>query len=85
MSSVGARIQRVSPSVTWIDDFHGNAPITIGTFLQGTRSAIAALDFAIDKRMSARVSYRAFVNKGNDADRFSDRDFVAFSLTRTFP
>jgi hypothetical protein len=31
-----------------------------------------------------RVSYRSYLGKGNNADRFSDRDFVAFSLTRKF-
>jgi hypothetical protein len=32
----------------------------------------------------AHASYRSFLGKGNDADRFSDRDFVSFSLTRKF-
>jgi hypothetical protein len=31
-----------------------------------------------------RLSYRSFLGKGSNADRFSDRDFVAFSLTKKF-
>jgi hypothetical protein len=77
-------LQNLSPSVTWIHDVSGNAPITLGTLLEGNRGVLAAADFAIDRSLSARVSYRGFLNKGNDADRFSDRDFIAFSLTKRF-
>jgi hypothetical protein len=79
-----AEMQSVSPSLTWIHDPNGNAPITLGTFLEGTMSLIFALDFGIDKSTGARLSYRSYLNKGDDADRFSDRDFVAFSMTRKF-
>ena len=41
-------------------------------------------EFGIRKFPEARVSYRQFYGKGNDADRYSDRDFVTFSLTRHF-
>jgi hypothetical protein len=34
--------------------------------------------------LGARVSYRKFYGRGNDADRYSDRDFVTFSLTKQF-
>jgi len=77
-------MQSVSPSVAWIHDVGGNAPITLGTLLEGTKSAILAVDFGVDKHLGARVSYRSYLNKGNNADRFSDRDFVQFSLTRKF-
>jgi hypothetical protein len=74
----------ISPSLTWIHDVRGNSPITLGTLLEGNKSAILAADFAIAKDLDAKVSYRTYLNKGNDADRFSDRDFVSFSITRRF-
>src|SRR5258708_27965490 len=77
-------MQTVSASLTWISDVKGNAPINLGTLLEGNRSMILAFDFDIGKSLGARVSYRSFLGKGNNADRFSDRDFVSFSLTRTF-
>jgi hypothetical protein len=77
-------MQSVSPSVAWIQDVGGNAPITFGTLLEGARSMIFAVDFGIQKSLGARVSYRKFYGKGNDADRYSDRDFVTFSLTKRF-
>jgi hypothetical protein len=77
-------MQRVSPALIWIHDARGNAPINIGTLLEGSKSVIAAIDFGITKSLDARVSYRSFLNKGNDADRFSDRDFVSLSITRRF-
>jgi len=77
-------MQSVSPSLTWIHDVGGNAPITLGTLLEGNKSVILAVEFGIAKSLGARLSYRTFLGKGNDADRFSDRDFVQFSLTRTF-
>ncbi len=77
-------MQTVSPSLTWISDVKGNAPINLGTLLEGNRSMILAFDFDIGKSLGARVSYRSFLGKGNNADRFSDRDFVSFSLTRKF-
>jgi hypothetical protein len=77
-------MQSVSPSLTWIHDPHGNAPITLGTLLEGNQSAILAVDCGIDKTLGARVSYRSYLGKGNNADRFSDRDFVSFSLTQRF-
>lgn len=77
-------MQSVSPSFTWIQDPQGNAPITFGTLLEGTRGMILAVDCSIDKSISARASYRSYLNKGNNADRFSDRDFVSFSLTKKF-
>jgi hypothetical protein len=77
-------MQSVSPSVAWIQDVAGNAPITLGMLLEGARSLILAVDFGIDRSLGARVSYRTFLGKGNNADRFSDRDFVAFSLTKHF-
>jgi hypothetical protein len=79
-----AGMQTLSPSVTWIHDPQGNAPITLGTLLEGTMSAIAAVDCAIDKSTAARLSYRTYLGKGNNADRYSDRDFVALSLTKRF-
>jgi hypothetical protein len=77
-------MQRVSPSLTWIHDVAGNAPITLGTLLEGSKSVILAMDFGIAKSLGARVSYRSFLGKGNNADRFTDRDFVSFSLTQKF-
>jgi hypothetical protein len=77
-------MRSVSPSVTWIHDVHGNAPITFGTLLEGNKSVILAIDFALTESRGARVSYRSFLGKGNDADRFSDRDFIAFSVTQKF-
>jgi len=77
-------LQSVSPSVTWIHDVRGNAPITLGTLLEDNKSLILATDFALDKSLAARVSYRSFLGKGSNADRFSDRDFVAFSVTKRF-
>jgi hypothetical protein len=62
----------------------GNAPITLGTLLEGTKAVILAVDFGIDKYLGARISYRSYLNEGNNADRFSDRDFVQFSLSRKF-
>jgi hypothetical protein len=77
-------MQSVSPSAAWIQDVGGNAPITLGTFLEGARSLIVAADCGIQKSLAARVSYRKFYGKGNNADRYSDRDYVTFSLTRYF-
>lgn len=77
-------LQSLAPSVTWIHDVNGNAPITLGTLLEGSKSVILGIDAGIDKSLSARISYRAYLGKGNDADRFTDRDFIAFSLTRKF-
>ena len=77
-------LQSLAPSVTWIHDVRGNAPITLGTFLEGNKSAILAIDAGIDKTLSARVSYRSYLGRGNDADRLTDRDYVSFSLTRKF-
>lgn len=77
-------MRSISPSFTWIHDVKGNAPITLGTLLEGNKSAILAIDFGVSKDLDARVSYRSFLNKGNDADRFSDRDFVSLSITRRF-
>jgi len=79
-----AGLKNLAPSLTWIHDVEGNAPINLGTFLEGTKSWIVALDAGIDDRLSARLSYRAWLGVGNDADRFTDRDFIAFSLTRKF-
>ena len=79
-----AGMRSVAPSLTWIHDVQGNAPITLGTLLEGTMSYIVAVDASIDPSLSARFSYRAWLGRGNDADRFTDRDFVAFSLTRKF-
>lgn len=77
-------MQSVSPSVAWIQDVGGNAPITLGTLLEGARSLIVAADCGLQKSLSARVSYRKFYGKGNNADRYSDRDFVTFSATWHF-
>ena len=79
-----AGMRSVAPSLTWIHDVQGNAPITLGTLLEGTKSYLVAVDAGIDKSLSARVYYRAWLGRGNDADRFTDRDFVAFSLTQKF-
>lgn len=76
--------KEVSPSLTWIHDVHGNAPITLGTVLEGSKSVIVAVDFGFQEYLSARVSYRSYLGKGNDADRYTDRDFVQFSLTKKF-
>lgn len=78
------RMQSVAPSVTWIHDVRGNAPITLGTLLEDTKSVILASDFNIDRTLAARVSYRSYLGKGSNADRFSDRDFLAFSVTKRF-
>jgi hypothetical protein len=75
-------LESLSPSVTWIHDVKGNAPINLGTFLEGAKSLIVAADFVLDKTLIGRVSYRSYLGKGNNADRFSDRDFIAFSVTR---
>ena len=77
-------MQTVSPSVFWIHDVRGNAPITLGTFLEGSESLILATDFTVDKSLAARIAYRTYLAKGSNADRFSDRDFIALSLTRKF-
>ena len=77
-------LQNLAPSVTWIHDVRGNAPITLGTLLAGNKSTILAIDASIDKSLSARISYRSYLGKGNDADRLTDRDFVSLSLTRKF-
>ena len=77
-------LQSVSPSVAWIHDVRGNAPITLGTLLEDNKSAILAADFAFDKSLSGRVSYRSFLGKGSNADRYSDRDFIAISVTKRF-
>ena len=77
-------MRTVSPSVAWIHDVRGNAPITLGTFLEQTQSLILATDFTVDKSLAARVAYRSYLAKGSNADRFSDRDFITFSLTRKF-
>jgi hypothetical protein len=77
-------MQSVSPSLTWIHDVQGNAPITLGTLLEGSQSAILAVDLGIEKSLGARMSYRSYLGKGNNADRFTDRDFVSFSLTQKF-
>src|SRR6266705_1658050 len=77
-------MQSVSPSLTWIHDPQGNAPITLGTLLEGSKSVILAVDCGVDKSLVTRVSYRSYLGKGNNADRFTDRDFVSFSLTQKF-
>jgi hypothetical protein len=77
-------MQSVSPSLTWIHDPQGNAPITLGTLLEGSQSVILAVDLGVDKSLGARMSYRSYLGKGNNADRFTDRDFVSFSLARKF-
>jgi hypothetical protein len=77
-------MQSISPSVTWIHDVHGNAPITFGTLLEGSKSVISGVDLGLGDSLSARVSYRSYLGKGNDADRFTDRDFVQLSLTKRF-
>ena len=79
-----AGLRTLAPSLTWIHDVRGDAPITIGTLLEGTRSYILAFDAGMDKSLTARISYRAWLGKGNDADRFTDREFVSFSLSRKF-
>ena len=79
-----AGLKTLAPSLTWIDDVQGNAPITLGTLLEGTRSYILAVEAEIEKSMSARIAYRAWLGRGNDADRYTDRDFISFSLTRKF-
>ncbi len=79
-----AGLRSVAPSLTWIHDVAGNAPITLGTLLEGNKSYVLAIESDIDRSLSARLSYRAWLGKGNNADRYTDRDFVAFSLTRKF-
>lgn len=79
-----AGLRSLAPSLTWIHDVGGNAPITLGTLLEGNRSWILAADAVLSESLSARISYRAWLGKGNDADRYSDRDFAAFSFTRKF-
>jgi hypothetical protein len=79
-----AGLRSVAPSLAWIHDVQGNAPITLGTVLEGTMSYILAVEGAIDKSMIARISYRAWLGRGNDADRFTDRDFIALSVTQKF-
>ncbi len=77
-------VKAVSPSLTWSHDVHGNAPITLGTLLEGNKSVTAAVDLGFQHSLSARVSYRSYLGKGNNADRYTDRDFVQFSLTKKF-
>lgn len=77
-------LDSVAPSLTWIHDVQGNAPITLGTLLEGNQSYILAIDAGIRQHLEARLSYRAWLGRGNDADRFTDRDYIAFSLTRKF-
>ena len=79
-----AGVQSVSPSLTWIHDVHGNAPINMGTLLEGSKSVVLAVDLGWEKHLRARVSYRSYLGVGNNADRFTDRDFVAFTLTKAF-
>lgn len=77
-------IRRVAPSLIWLHDVRGNAPITFGTLLEGSKSVILALDLDFTKATGARIAYRSFLGKGSDADRYTDRDFVSFSITRHF-
>ncbi len=77
-----AGLRSVAPSLAWIHDVQGNAPITLGTLLEGTRSYVVAVDAEIRKDLSSRIAYRAWLGRGNDADRFTDRAFIAFSLTQ---
>ncbi len=79
-----AGMKSIAPSLTWIHDVEGNAPNPIGLFLEGTRSYIVAADATFDKSLSARIAYRSWLGRGNDADRYTDRDFVMFSLTWKF-
>ena len=79
-----AGLRSVTPSLGWIHDVRGNAPVTLGTVLEGTKSYIAAVDAGIGKSTSARIAYRAWLGRGNDADRYTDRDFISFSLTQKF-
>jgi hypothetical protein len=78
------RLRVLAPSITWIHDVKGNAPITLGTLLEGNQSFIVATEATLRPSLTARISYRAWLGKGNDADRYSDRDFASFSLTRKF-
>jgi hypothetical protein len=77
-------MQSVSPSVTWIHDVDGKAPITLGTLLEGNKGVILAADLVLENALTARLSYRSYLGKGSDADRYSDRDFLAFSVTKKF-
>ena len=77
-------VKNTSPSLAWMHDVHGNAPITLGTLLEGSKSMILAVDLVFERSLSARVSYRSYLGKGNDSDRYTDRDFVQFSLTKRF-
>jgi len=77
-------MRSVSPSLAYLRDVQGNAPITLGTLLEGAESVIAAVDFGFNKSFGARLSYRTYLGKGSNADRFSDRDFVSLSLTKRF-
>ena len=77
-------VRSVAPSIAWYQDVRGNAPITLGTFLEKNKSAVLALDLGMARALSARVSYRSYFGKGTDADRLTDRDFVAFSVTKAF-
>jgi hypothetical protein len=79
-----AGLRSVAPSLTWIHDVQGNAPITLGTLLEGTRSYIVAVDVDIEKTVSARIAYRAWLGRGSAADRYTDRDYVSFFLTKKF-
>ncbi|HWH46923.1 MAG TPA: DUF1302 family protein [Burkholderiales bacterium] len=79
-----AGLRSVAPSLTWIHDPRGNAPITLGTLLEGNKSYIVAFEADIKKATSARIAYRAWLGRGNDADRFTDRDYISFSLTQKF-
>lgn len=74
----------VAPSLTWIHDVRGNAPITLGTLLEGTRSYVVAIETGLEKSLSARIAWRSWLGRGNDADRYTDRDFLTFSLTWKF-
>ena len=79
-----AGVKLLAPSLTWIHDVQGNAPITLGTLLKDTKSCIAAVDAGLADQLTARLSWRGWFGRGNDADRYTDRDFIAFSVTRKF-
>jgi hypothetical protein len=77
-------LRSLSPSLTWIHDVRGNAPITLGTLLEHSRSLILAADFALGASVTGRFAYRDYLGEGHDSDRLTDRDFVSFDLTRRF-
>jgi hypothetical protein len=73
-------MRSVSPSITWIHDREGQRADHPGNAPRGQQVGDPGDRLRHHQLLDARVSYRTFLNKGNDADRFSDRDFVSLAI-----